>query len=102
MPLSSNGVSGQVGTGDFNALICALDFSIYEYFIKNNIDLPYFIIQDQMESTPLNVLNEIFKKVRENGIQLILPILHDRIGTLDIKDNEIKLHLSKKNKLFKF
>lgn len=102
MPLSSNGVSGQVGTGDFNALICALDFSIYEYFIKNNIDLPYFIIQDQMESTPLNVLNEIFKKVRENGIQLILPILHDRIGTLDIKDNEIKLHLSKKNKLFNF
>lgn len=60
------------------------------------------IIHDQMENVQLKTLKRIFDYCGENDIQYILPILHDRIDTLEIDESCIKLRLSKTDKLFKF
>lgn len=101
MPISINGIGGLLGTGDTKTLICAFDFSLYEYFIDKSLNRPYFVIHDKMESVPLENLEAIFEKARNSGIQYILPILHDRIEMLNVTNNEIILSLSKKEKLFK-
>jgi hypothetical protein len=101
-PLSASGVGGQLGTGDTNALLCALDFSFAEFFMIKKRKNPYFIIHDKMETTPLTTLKNIFELAKMNNVQYILPILHDRINELNIKEDDIILHLSKNNKLFKY
>ena len=101
-PLSATGVGGQLGTGDTNALLCALDFSFAEFFMNKKRQAPYFVIHDKMETTPLATLLNIFDVEKTNNVQYILPILHDRIEELNIEEKDIILHLSKSNKLFKF
>ena len=101
MPISVHDIGGNLGTGDNKALICALDFALYEYFVEKSLNRPYFVIHDKMENVSLTELGEIFADARKSGIQYILPILHDRIDSLKVKDQEIILRLSKKNKLFK-
>ena len=100
-PIYSDTINGALGTGDTKALICAFDFSFYEYFLKKGLNLPLFVIHDRMENVPLNVLQKIFTDVRTIGVQYVLPILHDRINTLDVSNKEIILHLSNNDKLFK-
>lgn len=100
-PIYADGIGGNLGTGDTNAIMCALDFSFYDFFVEKSLDLPFFIIHDRMETTPLISLSKIFSSARKNKIQYILPILHDRIEDLGVKEEEIILHLSKKEKLFK-
>lgn len=102
MPISARGLGGALGTGDNKALICALDFSFYEYYIEKQMHLPLFVIHDRMENVSLEELNMIFNDVRNIGVQYILPILHDRIDTLNIKEEEIVLRLTKDDKLLKF
>lgn len=102
MPMSIEDIGGALGTGDNKALISAFDFAFYDYFVKKNMDMPYFVIHDRMENVSIVELGKIFNDVRETGVQYILPILYDRINSLDIKEDEIILRLSKKNKLFKF
>ena len=102
MPMSIEDIGGVLGTGDNKALISAFDFAFYDYFVKKNMDMPYFVIHDRMENVSIVELEKIFNDVRETGVQYILPILYDRISSLDIKEDEIILRLSKKNKLFKF
>ena len=101
MPITADSAQGTLGTGDTKALICALDFSFYDFFIEKSIQMPYFVIHDKMENVSLNKLNEIFDYVRKSGVQYILPILHDRINTLGVTNKEIVLKLSKESKLFK-
>lgn len=101
MPISADGAQGKLGTGDTKALICALDFSFYDFFEEKSINMPFFVIHDKMENVALDKLKEIFKYVRESGVQYILPILYDRIDTLNVTDDEIILKLSKDSKLFK-
>lgn len=91
-----------MGTGDIKTLNCAFDFSFYDFFRKKSLDLPYFVIHDRLENIPLENLEKIFDAARESGVQFIVPILKDRIQTLNIKKEEIILTLSKRNKLFKF
>lgn len=100
--MSVNGIGENLGTGDNKALICALDFTFYDYFIEKSLNRPYFVVHDKMENVSLAELEKIFADARKSGVQYILPILHDRIDSLNVNEQEIILRLSKKDKLFKF
>lgn len=102
MIITINEIGGAVGTGDKKTLNCAFDFSFYDFFRMKSFDLPYFVIHDRLENIPLDDLMKIFLEARKTGIQFIIPILRDRITTLDIKEKEVIVKLSKNDKLFKF
>lgn len=102
MMFGITGPDGNLGTGDLKVISYALNSSFCGFFTEKSMSMPSFVIQDRMENVEIAKLEKIIQDVRSSGIQYIVPILSDRIENLDIKDEEITLKLSKKDKLFKY
>ena len=102
MPFTIQGSDGNLGTGDSKVMSYAIVSSLLTFFAQKSMNMPSFIIQDKMEGVELAKIVKIINDVRNSEIQYIVPILNDRIENLDIKEEEIILKLSKKEKLFKF
>lgn len=54
-----------------------------------------------MGNISITNMKRIIEYVRKSDVQLILPILNDRIKDCDIKNEEVILKLSEQDKLFK-
>ncbi len=102
MPFTIQGSDGNLGTGDSKVMSYAINSSLLAFFAQKSMNMPIFVIQDRMENVEIAKLEKIIDDVRNSEIQYIVPILNDRIRSLGIKDGEIILKLSKKDKLFKF
>lgn len=81
----------------------AFDLAYLKYVDYYDIKAPHFIIHDKLENTHINQLRTIFELCANINGQYIVPILKERVSSIDndiIKQATI-LELSEENKLFK-
>ena len=98
-------INGNKNTGEGNprAESMIFDLAFVKYLIEKRKKFFYFSIQDNLEAVDEEKLKIIFKKIIENGIQVVISILRDKISdALDEElEDHIKLELSPDNKFFK-
>lgn len=102
-PFTVGNLKGNLGTGKKRGLIMAFDLAYLKYVDYYNIKAPHFIIHDKLENTHINQLRTIFELCANINGQYIVPILKERVSSIDndiIKQATI-LELSEENKLFK-
>lgn len=102
MPISSDNIKGKIGAGNKKTLVAAVDFAFDQFFVEMKMPFPRFIIHDKMELAPVIELRKVFEYCRKHSLQYIVPIMRDKIGELDVSQDEIVLELSKTDKLFRF
>lgn len=102
-PFTVGNLKGNLGTGKKRGLIMAFDLAYLKYIDYYNIKAPHFIIHDKLENTHINQLRTIFELCSNINGQYIVPILKERVSSIDndiIKQATV-LELSEENKLFK-
>jgi hypothetical protein len=100
-PIKIIGMNGNPGTGIKKAMIMCFDLAFIKLIIEKKYHMPIFEIHDKLENIDLNELRNIIKEARKFDGQYIFPILNDRIEYAGIKEEEIVLRLSSKDKFFK-
>ena len=102
-PLKLSNTSGADGPGKKKGLIAAFDLAYYMFSKSHNIKSPSFIVHDKMEVTDKEQLKTTFEIANECGIQLIIPLLQEKIDflTVEQKKDSIVLELSDNDKFFK-
>lgn len=88
------------GDGNLKILIACFAYALNHLYKTLNLDRPSFLVEDAMENASLKYLEELFSFSREHEMQLIIPILYDRIQSLKFSDKDVVLYLSKDDKLF--
>lgn len=88
------------GDGNIKILIACFAYSLNHLYETLNFDRPSFLVEDAMENASLRHLKDLIEFSKGQKMQLIIPILYDRIQGLGIDDKDIVLHLSQKDKLF--
>ena len=99
-PVKIIGMNGKPGTGIKKAMITCFDLAHINLIIEKNYHMPVFAIHDKMENIDLKELAGIISETRKFDGQYIFPILSDRIDMMGIKEEEIVLRLSAKDKFF--
>lgn len=89
------------GDGNTKILIACFSYALNHLYETLSLDRPSFLVEDAMENVSLKYLNNLIIFSREQKMQLVVPILYDRIQTLNTTDKDIVLYLSKNEKLFK-
>ncbi|MDW1976704.1 DUF2326 domain-containing protein [Vibrio sp. Vb1980] len=90
------------GDGSPRAASMCIDMSFVKYAKDNSLNLPYFTLQDYLESTDEDKLESLFNTAKSQSIQTIVSILNDKLHKLNINLTEEKpvLVLSKQDKFF--
>lgn len=99
-PVRIVGLNGKPGTGIKKAMITCFDLAHIDLIIEKKYHMPIFAIHDKMENIDLNELSGIIAETRKFQGQYVFPILSDRIELMGIKEEEIVLSLSAKDKFF--
>lgn len=99
-PVKIIGMNGKPGTGIKKAMITCFDLAHINLIIEKEYHMPIFTIHDKMENIDLKELAGIISETRKFAGQYIFPILSDRINMMGIKEEEVVLRLSAKNKFF--
>jgi hypothetical protein len=99
-PVKIIGMNGKPGTGIKKAMITCFDLAHINLIIEKKYHMPIFTIHDKMENIDLKELTGIISEARKFTGQYIFPILSDRIDMMGIKEKEVVLRLSAKNKFF--
>lgn len=102
-PFSIAHVYGEVGTGKKRVLVIAFDLAYLDFIMEEKMYSPQFIIHDKLESIHINQLRTIFNLCNDITGQFIVPILKERINTIDndIIEKATILTLSQDDKFFK-
>lgn len=91
------------GDGSPRAEAMAADIAMVEFLKNSNSKLPYFTLQDYVESVDDDKLDALISYADKHGIQVIISILNDKLQLLPkgalIKD--CVLELSQSDKFFK-
>lgn len=102
-PVTVDSLGGNIGIGKKKAVIVAFDLAYMQYTASTGIPSLQFVIHDKMETTHINQLRTIFDLCKTINGQYIIPILRERIDTVDaeIIDNAKVLELSESDKFFR-
>lgn len=102
-PVTVASLGGNVGTGKKKAIIVAFDLAYMQYGIQMGMKIPQFVIHDKMENTHINQIKTIFEICESIDGQYIIPILRERIDSLDqnIIEKAKVLELSTEDKFFR-
>jgi len=102
-PFLIGNLQGNLGTGKQRALSVVFDMSFVEYATDHNIVAPKFLIYDQMENTHINQLESLFEIAKEYSGQLVIPILKERLNSIDEKiiEESTVIRLSQEDKFFR-
>lgn len=102
-PVTVASLGGNVGTGKKKAIIVAFDLAYMQYGIQMGMNIPQFVIHDKMENTHINQIKTIFEICESVDGQYIMPILRERIDSLDQKviEKAKVLELSTEDKFFR-
>jgi hypothetical protein len=100
-PIKIVGLNGKPGTGIKKAMITCFDMAHIDLIIEKKYHMPTFLIHDKMENIDLMELAKIVDEGRKFSGQYIIPILSDRIARLGIKEDEVVLSLSARDKFFR-
>lgn len=100
--LDISSITGNLGTGKKKGQIAAFDLAYIQFADNNNIQIPHFILHDQIENIHGNqILQLITEIVASVNCQYIVPVLQDKLpNNIDIETYQI-LSLSQHDKLFK-
>lgn len=102
-PFTIGNLNGNIGTGKKRGLIIAFDLAYLSYVDELNLKSPKFIIHDKLENTHINQLDTIFKLSKDIKGQYIVPILRERVSSIDqslIEEAKI-IELSENDKFFR-
>lgn len=102
-PFTIGNLNGNIGTGKKRGLIIAFDLAYLKYVDELNLKSPRFIIHDKLENTHINQLNTIFNLSKDIKGQYIVPILRERVSSIDqdlIEEAKI-IELSQNDKFFR-
>ena len=99
-PVKIIGLNGKPGTGIKKAMITCFDMAHVNLIMEKKYYMPTFIIHDKMENIDLKELAGIISEARKFAGQYVFPILSDRIEPLRIREKEVVLTLSAKEKFF--
>ncbi len=90
------------GDGSPRAASMCIDMSFAKYAKDNDLDLPYFTLQDYLESSDEDKLCSLFKIANSQSIQTVVSILNDKLYELksNFDENYTILALSQKDKFF--
>lgn len=102
-PVTVASLGGNVGRGKKKAIIVAFDLAYMQYGIQMGMKIPQFVIHDKMENTHINQIKTIFEICESIDGQYIIPILRERIDSLDqnIIEKAKVLELSTEDKFFR-
>ena len=102
-PFTVGNLKGSLGTGKKRGLIMAFDLAYLKYTDYYDIKAPKFIIHDRLENTHINQLRTIFELCSHINGQYIVPILRERVSSIDvdiIEESKV-LELGENNKFFR-
>lgn len=99
--LKVTSIDGNLGTGKKKGQIAAFDIAYIQFCDSNSIPCLHFILYDQVESIHDNQLTILAEVASQNNIQLVIPVLRDKLPP-DLKPELYQvLILSQESKLFK-
>lgn len=82
--------------------IAAFDLGYLEFARKNGIPVLDFLLYDKKELMHGNQLLKISKEADRQNVQVIIPILADKLPSQLNNEKKVVLKLSQKDKLFRF
>lgn len=90
------------GDGSPRAATMCIDMSFAKYAKDNALDLPYFTLQDYLESSDEDKLGSLFKTANDQSIQTVVSILNDKLHELKsgFDEKDTILTLSQEDKFF--
>lgn len=90
------------GDGSPRAEAMAFDISMVQYMRDIRSRLPYFTLQDYLESVDEDKLNSLLLYAEKNNVQVVLSILNDKLNIFhdDFLIDNVILELSQNNKFF--
>ncbi|CAI1026613.1 hypothetical protein [Serratia quinivorans] len=90
------------GDGAPRAEAMAFDISMVQYMRDIRSRLPYFTLQDYLESVDEDKLNSLLLYAEKNNVQVVLSILNDKLNIFhdDFLIDNVILELSPDNKFF--
>jgi uncharacterized protein YydD (DUF2326 family) len=99
--LKISSIEGNLGSGKKKGQIVAFDIAYIQFCDDNNIPCLHFVLLDQLELMHDNQLISIADIVECSYLQLIIPVLKDKLPPdMDTEKYQI-LKLSQENKLFR-
>ncbi|PFT22397.1 hypothetical protein COK52_16695 [Bacillus thuringiensis] len=100
-PLAIASQDTGLSTGTKKSVISAFDLA-YQKFSEDKIKRPDFIIHDVLETMDKIAFENVIKIVNEIGCQYIVAVLNEKISQYDsVKEEDIRITLSEKDKLFR-
>lgn len=87
--------------GTKQAITVAFDIAYLLFARKHNINTPNFVVTDRKELVDLRQIRALVKFANDNDIQLILPILNDKISQDVKQQSNIVVSLNQDDKLFR-
>ncbi|HEX5329641.1 DUF2326 domain-containing protein, partial [Sulfuricurvum sp.] len=91
------------GSGKKKAYITAFDLAYTEFVAKSNLPYPRFVGEDLVELIDEPQLKVLFEVSNSIQGQLIIPVLHSKVSTLqDIVHESTVLTLSDSDRFFRF
>ena len=93
--------NANISTGRKQGEILCFDLAYILFARKEHIPCMEFLMNDKKELLHSNQLQQVSDFVRSNTVQLILPILRDKVPESLLTEDTIVLELSQDSKLFK-
>lgn len=92
-----------IGTGKKKAHISAFDLAYLQYTEEKSIDVPYFVLHDQLETVFENQIDTLFELANSRKGQFVVAVLSDKLHLIDKEkiSNNCIIKLSQNDKLFK-
>lgn len=101
-PISIGNVDGGLSTGTKKSIISSFDLSYLKFAQEIGISIPYFIIHDVLESMDGDSFENMTRIVNSMDCQYIVAVLYEKISHYEmIKHEDIRVRLSKEDKLFR-
>ena len=96
-----NAFNTNMSSGKKQGEILCFDLAYLLFADKEQISCLHFLLNDKKELLHDHQLIEVAQFVQDKNIQLVISILKDKLPTEVLKENNIIIELSQKNKLFK-
>ncbi|MCM3280783.1 hypothetical protein M3591_09580 [Exiguobacterium sp. MER 193] len=101
-PLKLSNVDDGVGTGYRKTITLLFDIAYVSFIKEMKLEFPKFFVHDVLETIDEDNFYKIYEFIKSNDSQFIFAVLNEKIQQYDfIDDNDIRLKLSRDNRLFK-
>jgi len=96
----SNSIDAK-SSGSMQALTIAFDIAYLKFAKEEKINTPGFVISDRKELVDSRQLSRLINYANSNDIQIIFPILQDKMDDKTLNEDNVLLRLSEDDKLYR-